>query len=337
MARKHSRIRDFAVYAAIRLLTFIVQMFPIDANLRTARLFGWLWYRTIRRHRERARQHLRLAYGQSLTEQEIDRIALKSCQQMAMMAMELLFTPRLITPWTFSRYIRLKDLSEAVKVLLSGNGAILVTGHYGNWELLGYTLACLGFDLTAVMRPLDNPYINEYVVRTRAKGGLKLVYKKGMTETAQQVLSNRGALCFIADQNAGRKGLFVDFFGRKASTYKSIGLLAIRYKVPIIIGYARRLSDRFEYEIGLTRVIRPEEWAGRDDELLWITQEYTKAIEQFVREDPTQYLWVHRRWKTRPPEEQHDGPSQPTDGYDGNRRHRQLRRPETEQPLPCQS
>ena len=108
------------------------------------------------------------------------------------------------------------------------------------------------------------------------------------------------ALCFIADQNAGHKGLFVDFFGRPASTYKSIGLLAIRHEVPVIVGCARRLSDRFDYEIEVNRIINPEEWAGRDDPLLWITQEYTRAIEDFIRVDPSQYLWVHRRWKTRP-------------------------------------
>jgi len=303
MANRHSKFRDVAVYAALRVLTFIVQMFPIDANLRTARFFGWLWYRGIARHRRRAREHLRQAYGAALSEKQIDRIALRSCQQMAMMAMELLFTPRLITPWTWARYIKLTDLSEAIRILLGETGVILLTGHYGNWELLGYAMACVGFRVTAVMRPLDNPYLNEYVVRTRSRGGLRLVYKKGMTETAEEVLRNGGALAFIADQNAGRKGLFVDFFGRKASTYRSIALLAREYNVPIIVGYARRTSKRFEYEVGVSRIILPSEWQDKPDEVEWITQEYTKAIEQFVRADPTQYLWVHRRWKTRPPEE----------------------------------
>jgi KDO2-lipid IV(A) lauroyltransferase len=120
------------------------------------------------------------------------------------------------------------------------------------------------------------------------------------------VLESGAGLCFIADQNAGSKGLFVDFFGRQASTYKSIGLLAIHHEVPIIVGCARRLSDRFDYEIVVNRVIHPSEWTGRDDELMWITQEYTRAIEEFIRVDPSQYLWVHRRWKTRPKDEAAD-------------------------------
>lgn len=305
MAKRSGKTVNYLAYLAFRVLTLIFHMFPINANLRTARFFGWLWYRTLQRHRELARDHIRRAYGQTLSEKEIDRIALRSCQQMAMMAMELLFSPRLITPWTWSKYIRIgPDITQAIHYLLEGKtGVIMVTGHYGNWELVGYAMAAVGLDIAAVMRPLDNPYLNDYTVRTRGAGGLKLIYKKGMTEIAEEILAKGGSVGFIADQNAGHKGLFVDFFGRKASTYKSIGLLAREYNVPIMIGCARRVSDSFEYEVELTRLIWPHEWQGQENEVLWITQEYTKAIEQFVRKDPTQYLWVHRRWKTRPPEE----------------------------------
>jgi KDO2-lipid IV(A) lauroyltransferase len=308
MGKRSGKRMQYLVYLVFRALTLIFHLFPINANLRTARFFGWLWFRTLRRHRERAMEHLRHAYGDSLSEQELERIALRSCQQMAMMAMELMATPRLITPWTWSKYIRVgPDVTEAIRYLLEGKtGVILVTGHYGNWELVGYAMACVGLDIAAVMRPLDNPYLNDYTVRTRAAGGLKLIYKKGMTEIAEEILQKGGSVGFIADQNAGHKGLFVDFFGRKASTYKSIGLLAREYNVPIMIGCARRTSHKLQYEVEVTRIIYPHEWQGKDNEVLWITEEYTKAIEQFVRKDPTQYLWVHRRWKSRPPEETAD-------------------------------
>jgi len=301
--RQRFRFLDWAAYAGVRLYCMVAQMFPIDTNLRTARWLGWVWYRLMARHRERAREHLRAALGSSLSDTQLDRIARKSMQQMTMMAVEVLFTPRLVNEWTWPRYIRLVRLQEALEILLAGRGAILLTGHYGNWELLGFALAALGFKVTAVMRPLDNPYLNDYLMKHRQERGLDLLYKKGATRSADDILAAGGTLCFIADQNAGRKGLFVDFFGRKASTYKSIGLLAIRHDVPIVVGYARRTSRRYEYEIGVSRIIYPDEWKGRDDELLWITQEYTRAIEAFVREAPEQYLWIHRRWKTRPPDE----------------------------------
>ncbi|HUN82519.1 MAG TPA: lysophospholipid acyltransferase family protein, partial [Phycisphaerae bacterium] len=156
----------------------------------------------------------------------------------------------------------------------------------------------------AVMRPLDNEYLNRYLLDRREQSGLKLLYKKGATRAAGDVIDSGGALCFIADQNAGSKGMFVDFFGKKASTYKSIGLLAMEREVPIIVGCARRSSwDRFQYEICVNRVIHPREWQDKDDPLRWITQEYSRAMEDFIRVAPEQYLWIHRRWKSRPKEE----------------------------------
>jgi len=303
MAKPRRPTTDWLVYVAVRVIAMIFHMFPIDLNLKTARVMGWVWYRVMRRHRERAREHLRAAFGPQFSEKQIDRIALMSMQQMTMMAIETLFTPRLINEWTWPRYIQLKGIDQALAHLLDHKGAILLTAHYGNWELLGYALATIGFPLTAVMRPLDNPYLNQWLMDVRAKRGLQLLYKKGAAKSAHDILIAGDILAFIADQNAGRKGLFVDFFGRKASTYKSIGLLAIEHRVPIVIGYARRCSGRFEYEVGVTRIIRTEEWAGQPDELKWITQEYTTAIEKFVRQEPEQYLWMHRRWKSRPKEE----------------------------------
>ena len=114
------------------------------------------------------------------------------------------------------------------------------------------------------------------------------------------ILANHGSLSVVADQDAGRRGLFVDFFGRPASTYKSIAFLAMRHQTPIVVGYGKRLSYDFKFEIGVERVIYPHEWADRDDAPQWITQEFTRALENVIRKAPEQYLWVHRRWKHRP-------------------------------------
>jgi KDO2-lipid IV(A) lauroyltransferase len=176
----------------------------------------------------------------------------------------------------------------------------MLTGHYGNWEILGYVLATLGFDTTSIARPMDNPWINEWLLGVREKRGQRIIAKKGATAEVPDVLARGGAVGFIADQNAGTKGVFVDFFGRKASTYKSIALLAMEYNVPIVVGYARRMNDRFNFRVGTTDLIRPEDWKDQDNPMLYITQRFTTAIEKFVSEDPGQYLWVHRRWKTRP-------------------------------------
>jgi len=299
MARRNRKL-DWLVYILVRWAAMIFGMFPIDANLRTARWMGSLWYRVMGRHRRRAESHLRLAFGDQLTDAQSARMARHSMEQMAMMAIEVLMAPRLINEWTWPRYVRLGRMQDVIDVCLSDRGVILLTAHYGNWELVGFMLATLGFPITAVMRPLDNPYLNAYLMDVRARRGLRLLFKKGVSRSAGEILDAGEVLGFIADQNAGHKGLFVDFFGLKASTYKSIGLLAITHDVPIAVGCARRTSKRFRYEIECNRVIRPEDWRGRDDPLTWLTQEFTHAIEEFIRTAPDQYLWIHRRWKSRP-------------------------------------
>ncbi len=307
-------------YVAVRVAATAMQSLPIDAVVNLARLAAGLWVDSGRddrrlgrlrvqvaaairflrpRHRQRAIEHVRAAFPDAAAD-EVARIADRSMKHLAMWIVELLCSPRLLSRWTWKRYVVLGSYQDALRAMLAGRGAILVTGHFGNWELLGHFFAMLGFDVTAIMRPLDNRYLNDYLVRARRTHGLRLIDKKGASADATEVLDRGGMLGFIADQDAGRKGIFVDFFGRPASSYKAVGLLAIERRVPVIVGYARRLGNRFRYEIGVERVIDPAEWDGHADPLRWITQEYTSAIERSVRRDPTQYLWVHRRWKSQP-------------------------------------
>lgn len=287
-------------FMAVRTLFAVMQMFPMNWNLRTARLLARLWPRAMARHRQRAVAHLTSSLGRTYSASQIARLADRCLESVTMFAVEAVCLPRLITAFTWSRYIQLSNFDETLELILSGRGLILVTGHFGSFEVPGHLLSSLGFDVVAIMRPLDNVYFNRFVVQARRTRGLTLLDKKGAMLEAQKVLEDGRLLAFIGDQDAGRKGLFVDFFGRPASTYKSIGLLAMSTGCPIVVGYAKRLGKVARYEVGIERVIRPEEWASRDDPLRWITQTYTTAIEQIVRKTPEQYLWIHRRWKSKP-------------------------------------
>jgi KDO2-lipid IV(A) lauroyltransferase len=221
-----------------------------------------------------------------------------------MLAIDVLYTPRLVKKHNWRYYSRFKTVERAKWLMQEGKGLLMVAAHYSNFEIMGYMLGLFGFNVYSIARPLDNKYVNGYLYGVRQRAGQKIIDKKGAAELMDTIASTGATLCFIADQDAGRKGIFVDFFGRKASTYKSIGLIAITNNVPIGVGYSRRVDNRFFFEIGVQRIILPEEWQDKDDPLEWVTAEYTKAIERFVREDPTQYWWLHRRWKHRPKEEQ---------------------------------
>lgn len=290
----------YLVYLGVRALFAVMQIFPLEWNLVTARLIARVWPWVMPSHRQRAMAHLSAAYGGELSMKQIARIADECLASVTMFAVEAVCLPRVIHSFNWSRYISLRDFDEALELILSGKGVILVTGHYGSFELTGHLLSCLGFRTAAVMRPLDNVYLNRYIVESRRTHGLTLLDKKGAMESAEGILRGGRMLAFIGDQDAGRKGLFVNFFGQPASTYKSIGLLAMSTGCPIVVGYARRLGRRARYEVGVTRVIRSADWESQPDPLKWITQAYTSAIETFVREAPAQYLWIHRRWKSQP-------------------------------------
>jgi len=290
-------------YVAVRAAFAVMQVFPIDWNLHTARILARIWAVVMPRHRQRAVANLSAAFGQVYPMSRISRLADLCLESVTMFVVEAICLPRLINAFTWSRYIELANFEDTLRLTLSGKGVIFVTGHYGSFEVMGHLLAALGFDMTAVMRPLDNVYLNRFMVASRRTHGLTLLDKKGAMSRAEGLLAGGALLAFIGDQDAGRKGIFVDFFGRPASTYKSIALLAMSTGAPIVVGYARRRGNVARYEVGVQRIISRHEWERQSDPLHWITQEYTSAIESFVRKAPEQYLWVHRRWKSRPKSE----------------------------------
>lgn len=300
MAKPRNKWIDLLQYVGLRVVAMSMHCWPVELNLSLARGLGSVVYALDRKHRDRALGNLKRSFPRML-ETERRRLARQSMQQLFMLFVEVLFTTRLIRLDTIPQRVRLRNFEPVLRLLLQrGRGLLMLTGHYGNWEVLGYVLATLGFQTTSVARPLDNPYVNRWLLGVRERMGQRIIAKKGATEEVTRVLEAHGAVGFIADQNAGPKGVFVDFFGRKASTYKSIGLLAMQYEAPVVVGYARRLDDRFRFEVGVQDIIHPQDWRDQPDPLLYITQRYTAAIEEAVRHDPGQYLWVHRRWKSRP-------------------------------------
>lgn len=299
--RQRNIVLDWLGYAAFRLLLFFIYCFSIETNLRTARFLGRLMWKHYHRGRDRAITNLRASFPDK-DDDWIEQTGQRSFEQLVMMVMDMLFTPRLVRKdnWRdYSTYIN----CERSKWMMKEGGMLMLTAHYGNFEIMGYILSLFDFDIYSIARPLDNKFINDYLYGIRERVGQKIIDKKGASTMMEQLAQDKATLCFIADQDAGKKGVFVDFFGRKASTYKSIGLLAIQYNMPVAVGACRRVGNRFFFEVEVERIITPDEWQDKDKPLEWITQEYVKATEDLIRKDPTQYWWLHRRWKHRPKEE----------------------------------
>jgi KDO2-lipid IV(A) lauroyltransferase len=300
--RKQNVVRDYLHYIALRLFIIGLHQFDIQSSLDFACFLGRMLWKHYHRGRKRTIDHLRAGYPDK-DDQWIEQTGRRSFEHIAMMAVDVLYTPRLVKKDNWRQYSRYVNAEHAKWLMKEGKGLLMVAAHYGNFEIMGYLLGLFDFSVYSVARPLDNKFISKYLYDLRQRAGQRVIDKRGAAEIMQHISSTGDTLCFIVDQDAGRKGIFVPFFGRKASTYKSIGLLAIANNIPIGVGYSRRVGNSFFFEIGVKRIIFPEEWADKDDPLYWVTAEYTKAIEDFIRDDPSQYWWLHRRWKHRPKEE----------------------------------
>ncbi|MFN0012060.1 MAG: lysophospholipid acyltransferase family protein [Phycisphaerales bacterium] len=230
--------------------------------------------------------------------------ALRAYEHLFLLAAETATLPRKLTTDGWPRAVELGPVGSTLERLMRDQPVILITGHCGNWELLGYTLSVLDFPVHALYRPLDLKPLNDWVKRSRGRSGLILIDKFGAGDNLPEIIGTGGVPAFVADQNAGDRGLFVPFFGRLASTYKSIGLLALHANAAVVCGMARRLpgphADGVRYRMETADVIEPAQWRGQPDPLFYITARYRRAIEALVRLAPEQYLWMHRYWKSRP-------------------------------------
>ncbi|MEL7237414.1 MAG: lysophospholipid acyltransferase family protein [Planctomycetota bacterium] len=298
--KKSSPALDYVLYLLLRLVSTVLHMLPLEVAMKLASFVGDIMYRVDKRHYDRSMENLRACFpGQP--ERVYERLTRDSFRLFPLLGVEVMLTPRYVKLNRLKRHFVLGErVGEVLKIMArQDRGCILVTAHYGNWEVLGYMLAEMGFGLTAVARVLDNPHINAYVLGVREKNGAQIVDKRGAMSVVPKMLDERKPVGFTADQDAGKKGMFVNYFNRPASTFKSIGLLAMKYDVPIVCGVARRLGYDFRFHID-NDVIHPEEWHDEQDPLRYVTQRYTSALETLVRKEPGQYLWIHRRWKTQP-------------------------------------
>ena len=300
MKRPRNRTLDYLTYVGARLVVGMAQAMTVEQSYAFADALALLLYKVDKRHRAVGMENLRLAFGDTYTEAERDRIVRGVYGHFCRMLMEMLHIPRKMHLETWRERITLIDAAPVLGRLLRGGPIIMLTGHFGNWEMAGYLFGVFGFPPNSVARALDNPYLDRLLKSFRERTGQKMIPKSGGYDQILEVLNSGGVLSFLADQDAGERGMFVEFFGRPASTHKSIALLALEHKAPVFVGYARRVGRGFRYEIGCEAIIEPEEWTGTVDDAKLLTQRYTSALERIIRRDPEQYLWLHRRWKHQP-------------------------------------
>ncbi len=327
------------IYGVIRAAITVLGAAPPAEALRWARSAARLFARAPFNRKRLSRAIENLAVARPLwSPEQREEYAVRAYEHIFMLAVEMASAERLITSDGWPPRVDVNHLGPELAALLKTASAaepcVFVTGHCGNFELLGYGVAQLGFPIHALYRPFDLKPLDRWIRRTREAHGLMLLDKFGAGDDLPRIMASGGMPGFVADQNAGDKGLFVPFFGRLASSYKSVGLLALHQRARVVCGVARRVSVPYEcwdeqgrsippaldqriaaaeakpqslrYRLDVVDVIEPEDWEKLPDPLFYITARYRRAIEQMVARAPEQFFWMHRYWKSRPRHE-HQG------------------------------
>ena len=222
-----------------------------------------------------------------------------------LLLIEIVLLPRKLQVENWRSYAALIRGDLILDGLLTDRPLLIVTAHFGNWELAGFALGRLGFKTYAIARVLDNPHLESFSKKFRQATGQTIIAKKDDFDRLAAVMQAGGKVATLGDQDAGPRGVFVEFLGRPASAHKAVALMAMQFDAKMIVIGVPRIAENARrglgrYEIVCEDSIDPRDYLTRPDAVKAITQRYHDALARLIRAHPEQYFWLHRRWKSQP-------------------------------------
>ena len=279
------------------------------------RCLGRLAWNFSSRYRKQIVRHMDIAFGDEFSQAQKKEWGRKNFEHIGLALAEFA-RMHLLTPENLAEIV---DLSEgkvfddflAAQTLAAAaggkkRGILCLPAHHGNWELGGYALALAGYPLISVARPLDNPLLYEMIAEIREKSGNRFVHKWNVLWKLKKLLDTGSIITMSVDQNGGVAGVFVPLFGTLASTVASPAELHLATGAPIVVSTVNRLADGIHHKLHVWAVIEHPKSGDHEADKFAILQKIHVAYEKAIRAYPEQWLWVHRRWKTRPPGEASD-------------------------------
>jgi KDO2-lipid IV(A) lauroyltransferase len=256
-----------------------------------------LAYRLATQQRRLACEHIQQALDIS-EELTIKTIAKNCFSNLGKNVVEFMLFPRMI-PKQIPEYVSFEGVQHVENALALGKGAIILTGHFGNWELLAASISTNVSPLTPIVRELRSPRLNALVSKYREKAGYSTIDRNTGVRQALRCLRNNNLLGIVADVDTSVNGVFVDFFGRPAYTPYSPIAFALKTGAVILPSFIMRQPDG-THQVIIEPPLTLERCDDKEKELVINTQKYTKVIESYIRKNPEQWIWMHQRWKTRP-------------------------------------
>ena len=297
MAAHHTPSARIVSWAALTLI-FVVTRLPMRWAVALGGQIGWICSFILPLRRGLVLRNLKIAFPEMSGRER--RALMRRCyRNFGRWAFETCFAGRVNT--VKAGLIVEEEHPERLATLLREHpGFLAVTGHLGSWEIGATHFAYAGIKLTALVKPLHNGYLNEYIVRSRKESGLKILFTSNLLSTAVTERINRDeVVVLVSDQDAREFGTFVEFFGRLTSTPRGPAMFALRTNRPILPVFTTRVRGNL-HRMHYGEPIFPPEGGDVDAAVQQITQAYTRELEALIRRFPDQYFWFHDRWKTPP-------------------------------------
>jgi len=297
------RVRFAAETVVAGTLLGLARWLPRPALVAIGESMGEAAFRLDRKHTRVAIENLATAFGDALSPSERRRIARACWRHYGRITADAAAFPRL-RPTDIGTSIRYEGLEAVKAAYAEGRGVLVISGHFGHWELTAYMQGFLVLPMTLITKPMENPKLERMLAALRLGSGNRVVAKDNAMREAVRSLARSVGVAVMIDQDARGAGIFVPFFGRLSSSIPTVGMLHLRTGAAVVATFSYPEADggwRIVYE----RMTFPGLSGDRDRDVRRITEETTTLLEARIRQRPELWMWMHRRWKTPPPATNH--------------------------------
>ncbi len=287
-------------YLLSKSLALFGKFVPIKVALLIGSGIGGLFYYVIKIRKKVALENLNRAFQSIKTEKAIQRTLREHYRHLGKVLMEFACIPKLNRD-NIAETVKIHNPEILTQVNEKGHGAIVLSAHFGNWEYLAMTLANLPTPFYAVFMEQKNIAVDTIIKEYRMKTGLRPLKVGGAARGVIMALREGSNVLTLLDQDGGWGGKFVEFFGVSASTSTGPISIALRYKAPIVLAMSAREKDN-KIHVYLENMMDVGQLADTEENVTLVIKQYNEKLEQYINRYPEQWFWMHRRWKTPPPD-----------------------------------
>lgn len=291
------KIKHKIEFLGVRFIFLINSLFPHRLAIFFADCLADFTFYIVKKRRNVTFENLKNAFPEK-KEEEIKKIAHGAYRQFSRMMFEYARFPK-FSDKEILKKVKLENEHVLKDSLNRGRGAIIVSGHFGNWELMGASMSLNGYPVSLLVGEQKNKQVDEMMNKFRQDKGLGIIKMGIAARGVIKTVKENKFIALLSDQDAGKNGVFVDFFGRKASTPGGTAAFALKTGADVIFGVTIR-NDKCRHTVVLEKIDFEDIADNKKDAIRELSQRYTARLEYYARKHPDHYFWMHKRWKTRP-------------------------------------